>query len=88
VSIVNFTDCILDDPLTTSQATNRISGTSMATPHVTGLIAVIISISGNKTPAEMTKVLQACSLKGYIRDVREWGQRNSLRWSVRLKLKI
>ncbi|KAI6093408.1 subtilisin-like protein [Hypoxylon rubiginosum] len=33
--------------------TNTISGTSMATPHITGLGAYLLALSGKKTPAEL-----------------------------------
>jgi hypothetical protein len=43
----------------------------MATPHIAGLIALLISTSGNLPPANMTKSLQDASLKGVISNVRE-----------------
>ncbi|CDO71600.1 hypothetical protein BN946_scf184911.g70 [Trametes cinnabarina] len=48
------------------QATNNISGTSMATPHVAGLIATIISRDGNDTPAAISTKLQELSTKGAL----------------------
>lgn len=41
-------------------------GTSQATPHVTGTVALLISQSGNKTPAEMAKAVIDLSTKGVI----------------------
>ncbi|KAI0779994.1 serine protease [Fomes fomentarius] len=40
-------------------ATNNISGTSMATPHVAGLIASLITRDGNDTPAAYSDKLKA-----------------------------
>ncbi|CAE6449548.1 hypothetical protein ACGC1H_005608 [Rhizoctonia solani] len=34
-------------------ATNRLTGTSMATPHVAGLVAYLLAIEGRRTPANM-----------------------------------
>ncbi|OBZ79180.1 Cuticle-degrading protease [Grifola frondosa] len=48
-------------------ATNNISGgTSMATPHVAGLIATIISRDGNASPASISATLQSLSIKNTI----------------------
>ncbi|KAL1951895.1 hypothetical protein VTO73DRAFT_1044 [Trametes versicolor] len=47
-------------------ATNNISGTSMATPHIAGLIATLISRDGNSSPAAITTQLQALSTKGVL----------------------
>ncbi|KAJ3576376.1 hypothetical protein NP233_g467 [Leucocoprinus birnbaumii] len=51
---------------TSNTATNNISGTSMATPHIAGLIAYLISVRGNTSPAAMTSLLQSLSQKGVI----------------------
>ncbi|CAE6521124.1 unnamed protein product [Rhizoctonia solani] len=40
-------------------AENTISGTSMATPHVAGILAVAISNHGNKSPKELSDDLKA-----------------------------
>ncbi|PPQ87122.1 hypothetical protein CVT25_000941 [Psilocybe cyanescens] len=48
------------------KATNVISGTSMATPHVAGLIAYLISKDGNLSPAEISTKLQTYSVKGAL----------------------
>ncbi|KAF9524976.1 serine protease [Crepidotus variabilis] len=50
-------------------ATNSISGTSMATPHISGLIAYLLSKDGSISPAEMTTKLQALSLKNVITEI-------------------
>jgi hypothetical protein len=54
----------------------------MATPHVTGLIAVLISTFGDTTPKEMIKLLQRFSLKGYVQDDSEWCDQILLRSSI------
>ncbi|CAB4430488.1 unnamed protein product [Rhizophagus irregularis] len=43
-----------------------ISGTSQATPHAAGTIVLIIAKNGNKSPAEMAKVLYTLSTKGVV----------------------
>ncbi|CAH1763888.1 10810_t:CDS:1 [Entrophospora sp. SA101] len=45
-------------------------GTSQATPHVTGTVALIISQDGNKTPAAMAKAINTLSTKGAIDDLK------------------
>ncbi|KAF9522375.1 serine protease [Crepidotus variabilis] len=49
--------------------TTSLSGTSMSTPHISGLIAYLIGKDGNLTPAAMTKKLQKLSVKGVITGV-------------------
>lgn len=47
-------------------ATNSISGTSMATPHVAGLVAYLIGLQGNVTPPAMKAKLQSLCLRDVI----------------------
>jgi cerevisin len=54
---------------TSDTATNSISGTSMATPHVAGAIAYLITKEGNISPAAMSDKLKSYSRKGYISGV-------------------
>ncbi|KAL0951221.1 hypothetical protein HGRIS_007942 [Hohenbuehelia grisea] len=49
-----------------STATNRISGTSMATPHISGLAAYLISLNGNQSPAALSTTIKSLSLKGVL----------------------
>nr|VWO96752.1 Cuticle-degrading protease (EC (Chymoelastase) (PR1) [Ganoderma boninense] len=46
--------------------TNNISGTSMATPHIAGLVATIIGRDGNSSPANISTVIQTLSTKGEL----------------------
>ncbi|KAH8592218.1 subtilisin-like serine protease-like protein PR1A [Bisporella sp. PMI_857] len=47
-------------------ATNTISGTSMATPHVAGLAAYLITLEGLSTPAAVQARIKALSTKGIV----------------------
>ncbi|QRV89193.1 cuticle-degrading protease [Ceratobasidium sp. AG-Ba] len=50
---------ILSAWIGSTTATNTISGTSMATPFVAGILAVAIGEYGNKTPAQLTADLKS-----------------------------
>ncbi|KXN90044.1 Cuticle-degrading protease [Leucoagaricus sp. SymC.cos] len=43
-------------------ATNNISGTSMATPHVAGLVAYLIDKNGNSSPAQISSLLKSLAV--------------------------
>lgn len=49
-------------------ATNTISGTSMACPHVAGLAAYIIGLEGSSSPAALGARLKTLSTKDVIKD--------------------
>ncbi|KAF8898765.1 serine protease [Infundibulicybe gibba] len=57
---------IISSWIGSNSATNIISGTSMATPHVAGLIAYLIGLNGNVSPASMSTNLKSLSLKSVI----------------------
>ncbi|KIL60981.1 hypothetical protein M378DRAFT_874023 [Amanita muscaria Koide BX008] len=50
-------------------ATNSISGTSMATPHVSGLVAYLIALQGNLSPAEMISQVQNLAVGGILNSI-------------------
>jgi len=50
-------------------AAASLSGTSMATPHVAGLVAYLIGKNGNGTPAAITSSLISLSVSGAIKGV-------------------
>jgi subtilisin family serine protease len=51
---------------TSDTATNTISGTSMATPHTTGVAALYLQGSPAATPAEVQEALRAATTKGVV----------------------
>ncbi len=53
---------------TSATATNTISGTSMAAPHVAGAAALILSGSLSSTPAQVATALTAASTTGVVTD--------------------
>ncbi|CAG8653162.1 458_t:CDS:2, partial [Cetraspora pellucida] len=48
-----------------------LSGTSQATPHVAGVVALLIAKDGNKSPADMVKSLIKLSTKNILRFPKE-----------------
>jgi subtilisin family serine protease len=50
-------------------ATNTISGTSMACPHVAGLSATILQVNSNMSPAQLRSTLNSNSQTGLIGNV-------------------
>nr|CDP27781.1 Putative Peptidase [Podospora anserina S mat+] len=50
-------------------ATNTISGTSMAAPHVAGLASYLLALLGPKTPAELCEYIRETSTNGTITDL-------------------
>ncbi len=51
---------------TGDQIYNTISGTSMATPHVTGMVALYLTDHPNATPAEISNILVSRATSGVI----------------------
>jgi subtilisin family serine protease len=61
-------------------ATETMSGTSMATPHVVGLVARYLQTSPKATPAQVTAALVAASTKNVVID--PWGAPNRLLYAA------
>jgi oryzin len=59
-----------------STATNTISGTSMATPHITGLVLYLQSVEGLSTPASIIARLKALATSGKIKGLKGTGTPN------------
>lgn len=51
---------------TSDTATNTISGTSMATPHTTGVAALYLQANPTATPASLRDALYAVATKGIV----------------------
>jgi subtilisin family serine protease len=57
---------ILSSWYTSDTATNTISGTSMATPHVTGAAALVLAVNPGYTPAQVAAALVADATAGVV----------------------
>jgi len=51
---------------TSASATNTISGTSMATPHTTGVAALYLQTNPSATPAQVRQALYDNTTKGVV----------------------
>ncbi|PBK88207.1 serine protease [Armillaria gallica] len=49
--------------------TNNISGTSMATPHVSGLVAYLIGLNGNQSSAAISALIQSLGVSGVLSNI-------------------
>ncbi|KAG8781986.1 subtilisin-like serine protease [Ceratobasidium sp. 428] len=61
-------------------ATNRISGTSMATPHVAGLVAYLLATEGRRTPMNMMARIHQLGPDGILRGI-PTATRNEIIWN-------
>lgn len=57
---------ILSAWIGSSTATNTISGTSMASPHIAGLGAYLLALEGTRTPSALCARIQSLSTKNVI----------------------
>ncbi|SJL16596.1 uncharacterized protein ARMOST_20122 [Armillaria ostoyae] len=49
--------------------TNNISGTSMATPHISGLVAYLIGLNGNQSPAAISTLIKSLGISGVLSNI-------------------
>ena len=55
---------------TSNSATNTISGTSMAAPHVAGVAALYLDDNPNATPAQVQAAIESASVTGKVSDAK------------------
>ncbi|KAJ9143501.1 Subtilisin-like protein [Pleurostoma richardsiae] len=60
---------ILSSWIGSTTATNTISGTSMATPHITGLGAYLLTLLGARTPQALCSYIQSIATSGVLTGV-------------------
>ncbi|KAH8892585.1 subtilisin-like protein [Thozetella sp. PMI_491] len=60
---------VLSSWIGSTTATNTISGTSMATPHITGLGAYLLTLFGKKTPQALCTYMQTLATSGSLTGV-------------------
>jgi len=58
----------MSDWLTSDTATQVLSGTSMATPHVAGVAALYLSLAPRATPAQVSQRLVSTATPGVVQD--------------------
>ena len=63
-----------DDIISTSKdgTTFSDSGTSMATPHVAGYAAYLLTLDSSLTPAAIDSTIKSKALKNVLSDIREF----------------
>lgn len=59
---------VLSSWIGSTTATNTISGTRMATPHVAGLVAYLIALEGLSSPAAVQSRIKSLATSGKIVD--------------------
>lgn len=62
---------IISTWISNDTATNSISGTSMAAPHVAGIVASLISRNGDSSPEDMSAALKDLAVADAISGLRE-----------------
>lgn len=66
-------------------STKILSGTSMATPHVSGLVAYLLGLDSSLSPTDVEKTIKSKAVNGAITGVRKY---RSTRLSASLALPI